>query len=156
MESSGYTPQVLELRPAAIFAFFKAFPFLLCSAGFLFLAWRLWPVLIWISLFSLAFGLYRYIYIRTIYYLVTPEIIRIRRGICFKRTDQVELFRVKDFIQTQSLFMQIFRLMDLCLKSTDRVNPIIWLRGIPAFNLVDMLRERVQEARGHNQIVELN
>lgn len=156
MESSGYTPQVLELRPAAIFAFFKVFPFLVCSAGFLFLAWRLWPAFIFLSFACLLLALYRYWYIRTIYYLVTPEIIRIRRGICFKRTDQVELFRVKDFVQTQSLFMQLFRLMDLCLKSTDPVNPIIWLRGIPAFDLVDILRERVQEARGHNQIVELN
>ncbi|MBS1502481.1 MAG: hypothetical protein JST32_10495 [Bacteroidetes bacterium] len=46
--------------------------------------------------------------------------------------------------------------MDLCLKSTDPINPIIWMRGIPASDLVDILRERVQEARGHNQIVELN
>ncbi|HZY39387.1 MAG TPA: PH domain-containing protein [Mucilaginibacter sp.] len=152
----GYTPQVIELRPAALFAFFKVFPFFVCSAGFLFLAWRLWPGLIWLSLFCLAFGLYRYIYTRTIYYLITPEIIRIRRGICFKRTDQVELFRVKDYIQTQSLFLQLFRLMDLCLKSTDPINPIIWLRGIPASDLVDVLRDRVKETRGHNQIVELN
>lgn len=156
MESSGYTPQVLELRPAATFAFFKVFPFLVCSAGFLFLAWRLWPALIWLSLFSLAVGLYRYIYIRTIRYLITPEIIRIRRGICLKRTDQVELFRIKDYILAQPLLLQLLRLMDLCLKSTDLENPVIWLRGIPASDLVDILRERVQEARGHNQIVELN
>ncbi len=156
MESSGYTPQVLELRPAAIFAFFKVFPFLVCSAGFLFLAWRLWPGLIWFSLLCLALALYRYVYIRTIYYLITPEIIRIRRGICFKRTDQVELFRIKDYVQTQNLLLQLFRLMDLCLKSTDPINPVIWLRGIPASDLVDVLRERVQQARGHNQIVEIN
>jgi uncharacterized membrane protein YdbT with pleckstrin-like domain len=152
----GYTPQVIEIRPAAVFAFIKVFPLLICSAGFVFLAWRLWPGLIFLSLVCLALALYRYIYIRTIHYLVTPEIIRIRRGICFKRTDQVELFRIKDYILTQSLLLQLFRLMDLCLKSTDPVNPIVWLRGIPLSDLVDRLRERVQEARGHNQIVELN
>jgi len=156
MEPSGYTPQVLEIRPAATFAFFKVFPFLVCSAGFLFLAWRLWPALIFFSFTCLLLALYRYWYIRTIFYLITPEIIRIRRGICFKRTDQIELFRVKDYIQTQSVFQQLFRLMNLCLKSTDPINPIIWLRGIPASDLVDVLRERVQEARSHNQIVELN
>jgi uncharacterized membrane protein YdbT with pleckstrin-like domain len=156
MEPSAYTPQVLEIRPAAIFAFFKIFPFLVCSAGFVFMAWRLWPGLIWLSFFCLALAIYRYVYIRTIRYLITPEIIRIRRGICFKRTDQVELYRVKDYILTQPLLLQIFRLMDLCLKSTDPENPVIWLRGIPASDLVDVLRERVQQARGHNQIVEIN
>ena len=156
MESSGYTPQVLELRPAAIFAFLKVFPFLVCSAGFLLLAWWLWQPLIWLSFFCLAIALYWYSYIRTIRYLLTPEIIRIRTGICVKRTYQVELYRIKDYIQVQSLFLQLLRLMDLCLKSTDPLNPIIWLRGIPASDLVDVLRERVQDARGHNQIVELN
>jgi uncharacterized membrane protein YdbT with pleckstrin-like domain len=157
MENNAeYTPQVLEIRPAAVFAFIKVFPLLICAIAFVILAWRLWPVLIFLSLLSLVLAMYRYVYIRTIHYVITPEILRVRRGICFKRTDQVELYRVKDYIQTQSLLLQIFRLMDLCLKSTDRENPVIWLRGIPASDLVDMLRERVQQARGHNQIVELN
>lgn len=152
----GYTPQVIEIRPAALFALIKVLPFLVCSAGFLFFAWRLWPGLILVSLVCLGLALYRYIYIRTIYYLITPEILRIQRGICFKRVDQIELFRVKDYILTQSLLLQICRLMDLCLKSTDPENPVVWLRGIPFSNLVDILRERVQDARGHNQIVEIN
>ena len=46
--------------------------------------------------------------------------------------------------------------MDLTLKATDPENPVIWLRGIPYSDLVDTLRERVNDARQHNRVYELN
>ncbi len=151
-----FEPQVMEIRPATLFAFIKVFPFIICTLGLLFLAWYIVPAMIWLSLVTLAMACYRFTYIRKIRYLVTPEIIRIHQGIFFKRTDQVELFRVKDYILTQSLLLQLFRLMDLELRSTDPVNPVIWLRGIPRSDLVDTLRSHVQEVRQHNRIYEIN
>jgi hypothetical protein len=55
-----------------------------------------------------------------------------------------------------AFWLQIFSLMDLTLKGTDPENPVIWLRGIPRTDLVDVLRERVNEARQHNRLYELN
>jgi hypothetical protein len=46
--------------------------------------------------------------------------------------------------------------MDVTLKSTDPENPVIWLRGIPLSDIIETIRERVQEARKINKIVELN
>lgn len=149
-------PQVITIRPARVFALVHVITFMLCSLGFLLLAWRFWPGLVWISLLSALFGLYRFWFIRCVFYTITPEIIRIRRGIFFKRTDQVELFRVKDYILTQPFLLQIFGLMNLTLKSTDPENPVIWLRGIPASDLVDTLRGYVQKARLNNKIYEIN
>jgi uncharacterized membrane protein YdbT with pleckstrin-like domain len=149
-------PQVISLRPAAVFAFFKVFPLLICTLCFLFLAWWVYPVLIWLSLLTLILAVYRFTYIRKVSYLITPELVRISQGIFFKRTDQVELFRVKDYIITQSFWLQVFRLMNLELRSTDPVNPIIWLCGIPHSDLVDIIREHVQEGRQHNRIFEIN
>jgi len=149
-------PQVLTIRPAAVFAFVHVMAFTLCSIGFLLLAWRYWPGLVWISLLSAVFGFYRFLFIRSVCYTITPEIIRIRRGIFFKRTDQVELYRVKDYILTQPFLLQVCGLMNLTLKSTDPENPVIWLRGIPASDLVDTLRGYVQQARLNNKIYELN
>ena len=149
-------PQVISLRPAAVFAFFKVFPLIICMLGFLFLAWWIYPVLIWLSLLTLILAVYRFTYIRKVSYLITPEFVRISQGIFFKRTDQVELFRVKDYIVTQSFLLQIFGLMNLELRSIDPVNPIIWLCGIPHSDLVDTIREHVQEGRQHNRIYEIN
>jgi len=149
-------PQVISLRPAAVFAFVKVLPLLICTLSFLFLAWWVYPALIWLGLLALVMALYRFSYIRTIRSLITPEVIRASRGIFFKRTDQAELFRVKDYVITQSFLLQLFRLMDLELRSTDPLNPVIWLRGIPHSNLVDFIRENVQEGRRYNRIYEIN
>jgi hypothetical protein len=66
------------------------------------------------------------------------------------------MYRIKDYIITQPPVLQLFRLMNVTLKSTDRENPVIWLRGIPRSDLIDEIRGRVQEARKHNQIYEIN
>ncbi len=144
------------IKPATIFAFIKILPLTIAATGFLFLAWWIFPGLIWLSMAIMLFAFYRFLFIRNIIYLITPEIIRIRRGIFFKRTDTVELYRVKDYILTQPFILQLFKLMDLTLKTTDPENPVIWLRGIPLSDLVDTIRGHVQEARQHNRIYEIN
>ncbi len=149
-------PQVISLRPTSVFAFIKVLPLLICTLGFLFFAWWIYSALIWLGLLALVIAFYRFSSIHTIHYLITPKVVRVSCGIFFKQTDQVELFRVKDYIITQSFLLQVFRLMDLELRSTDPVNPVIWLRGIPHSNLVDLIRENVQEGRRHNRIYEIN
>jgi len=146
----------IPIKPSPIFAFLKASPIVLCAAGFLYLANRFYPGLIWLSLFCIIFAIYRYLYIRSAIYLVTLQYIRISRGILFKQIDTVELFRVKDYVITEPFILQIFRLMDLHLKTTDPEAPEIWLRGIPQSNIIDIIRERVLETRQHNRIYEIN
>ena len=149
-------PQTVVIRPATLFAFIKVFPFIICAVGFLLLAWRYFPALAAISLLASVIGCYRFFYIRNCIYTITPEVIRITRGLFVKRTDQVELFRVKDYVQTQPFLLQLFRLMDLMLRTTDPVNPVIWLRGIPLSDIVDTIRAHVLETRQHNRIFEIN
>ena len=83
-------------------------------------------------------------------------VIRFSRGLFFRRTDMVEMYRIKDYVLTRPFIFQVFRIMDLTLKTTDPENPIVWLRGIPLSNLVDTIREHVQETRQHNRIYEIN
>ena len=125
-------PEVISLRPASVFALLQVLPFVALSVLFLMFAWRYLPGMIWISLVSTAMGCYRFVFIRRLRYVITTEVISISQGIFFKRIDYVELYRVRDYIQLQPLSLRLLGLMDLCLKSTDSENPIIWLRGIPA------------------------
>jgi uncharacterized membrane protein YdbT with pleckstrin-like domain len=149
-------PPVIVVRPATLFAFMKVFPFIICALSFLLLAWRYYPALALLSLVTSFMGCYRFFYIRNCIYTLTPEVIKISRGLFFKRTDQVELFRVKDYVQTQPFLLQLFGLMDLTLRTTDPVNPVIWLRGIPLSGIVDTIRAHVLETRQHNRIYEIN
>jgi len=146
----------IEIKPAALFAFFKIIPFLIAAMGFLWLAWHYWPALIWLAAASATFAVYRYLYVRRIRYIITTEYLQVSRGLFFRRIDTIELFRVKDYTLEQPLLLQILRLMDLQLFTTDPINPIVWLRGIPRSDLVETLRERVLETRRNNRIYEIN
>lgn len=144
------------LRPAMLFALLKAVPLILLAITFLLLAWWLSPYFILFSLAACGVAWYRLLYIRSFQYLITSEYIRMTRGIFFKRIDQVEMFRVKDYIITQSFLLQVFKLMYLTLKSTDPENPVIQFQGVDESNITDTIRDRVQEARKTNKIYELN
>ena len=146
----------IQLRPSPIFAFLKTIPFVLCAIASMYVANRYLNDLLWISVLAIIAAIYRYIFIRRVIYLVTQEYIRVSKGIFFKQIDTVELFRVKDYIITEPFLLQVFKLMDLHLKTTDPENPVIWLRGIPQSNVIDIIRDRVLETRQHNRIVELN
>jgi uncharacterized membrane protein YdbT with pleckstrin-like domain len=144
------------LKPAMLFAFLKALPLILLATTFLLLAWWLSPYFILFSLAVCGAAWYRLLYIRSFQYLITAEYIRVTRGIFFKRVDQLEMFRVKDYIITQSFMLQIFKLMYLTLKSTDPENPVIQFQGIPESTITDTIRDRVLSARKNNNIYELN
>lgn len=144
------------IKPSPIFALIKIFPLLLLTTFFLVIATKYCPSMIWISILLGLFSLYRLIYIRHVIYLVTTQYIRVSRGLFFKRVDTIELFRVKDYIVTEPFLLQLFRLMDVHLKTTDPENPILWITGIPQSDLIDIIRSRVLETRKRNVIYELN
>src|ERR1700733_6120592 len=100
----------ITLRPAMIFAFLKTVPLILLAIIFLLLAWWLSPFFLFFSFGIIGFAWYRFLYIRNCQYIITLEVIRISRGIFFKRIDQVELYRVKDYIITQPFMLQLFHL----------------------------------------------
>lgn len=148
--------QQIILRPSSLYAFVHVIPMLLLTLIFLLLAWCLSPFFILFSAVALGIAWYRFLLIRSFWYLVEPEFIRMWSGILIRQVKQVELYRVKDYTITQPLLHQLFRIMDLTLNTTDPANPLITLRGIPQSDIVDTLRERVQHARQHNKIVEIN
>jgi len=147
----------IRIRPSAIFAFLQIFSWLILTLGFLFIAWRYYPLFIYLSLATLLAAGYKYLLIRSIRYEITTEVLHVTSGIFFKRTDNLELYRIKDYIIEQNLTEQLFRLMHLTLLTRDLARPAITLKGIPKSDLPDTLRDLVQQARkNNNNIVELN
>lgn len=145
----------IHLKPAMIFAFIKALPYLLTSLVLLILAWNFSPYFIFFSLVACGIALYRVCLIRCRRFLVSGEFIRVSTGIFFKRTDQLEMFRIRDFVVTQPPVFQLFKIMDLTLITTDSTSKVCRLSGIPASDLLDIIRLRVQDARRHNAILEI-
>ncbi|MCC8407694.1 PH domain-containing protein [Mucilaginibacter sp. UR6-1] len=146
----------ITLRPAMTFAILKICHFILLSLAFLVLAWYSSPYFVFFSLAVLGFAWYRLLWIRSNRYHIGMETIQTSRGIFFKRTDELELYRIKDYIITRPLGLQLLGLMNVILKSTDSETPVLQFTGIPRTDLIETIRDRVQEARRHNNIYELN
>jgi uncharacterized membrane protein YdbT with pleckstrin-like domain len=146
----------LEIRPAMSYAVVRILHWVLLALLFLGIAWLLMPAFVLLGVLCMGIGFYKLMYTRCIVYALTDEVLLVRSGILLKRTDSLELFRVKDFVVTENLLMQVLGLMTLELLTTDLTGPIIVLRGIPRSAIAEVIRERVQRARQHNQIVELN
>lgn len=146
----------ITLRPAMSFAILKILPLLLLSLAFVALAWAFSPFFLSPAFSALGMSWYHLLYIRSCSYLITPAEIRASRGIFFKRTDYLEMYRIKDYVVTRPILMQLFRLMNVTLKSTDIENPVLQMPGIPLSDIIDTIRDYVQEARKTNNIYEIN
>jgi uncharacterized membrane protein YdbT with pleckstrin-like domain len=150
------TNNELLLRPSVSYALLKILPLIMLSLVFLLLAWNLSPFFLFFSFAVLGTAWYRLLYIRSHTWLITPEFIRMSRGIFFKRTEQLEIYRIKDYIITQPFMLRLLNIMNVVLKGTDPENPVVLMMGIPSSDLIDSIRQYVQEARKDNNIYEVN
>lgn len=144
------------LRPSPLFALAKVLPYILLSGIFLAAAYLYWQPLCLGAVVCLLVAWYYYLRTYLIRYGITTDVLQVRTGIFFKQTDNLELFRIKDYVITQPFWMQCFKLMNLRLLSTDTSNTVIVLTGIPDSDLTEHLRELVQQARLKNHIIEIS
>lgn len=79
---------------------------------------------------------------------ITTERLRITQGIFSKRTDEVELYRVRDSTFIQPFLLRMFGKGNLQLNTDDATTPVVTLPGIPADQgLRDRLRTSVEACR---------
>ena len=150
------TDVVKVLRPSPLYAFASVFPMLVIAGVSLYFAVTISKLIVFVSLISIFVAAYRYLYINLIRYTITKQTIMARTGIIARKFDNLELFRVKDYIVSQSVFERIFSLMTINLHTTDLSDPNLRMAGVPLSNITEIIRDLVQEARLNNQIFEIN
>ena len=74
--------------------------------------------------------LIRWIVTRSRTYQVTSERIKIIEGILNRRTEEVELYRVRDYKLTEPFWLRLFGLGNITISSTDNSNPTVVLSAI--------------------------
>jgi uncharacterized membrane protein YdbT with pleckstrin-like domain len=86
-------------------------------------------------------------------YELTTQRLRIHRGILTRRLDELELYRVKDYIMEQPLFLRLLGLGNLTLLSSDASTPSLVLRAIGNVESVrEKLRNAVQSERDRKRV----
>ncbi len=102
-----------------------------------------WPFVLCVLVVPIPYAIWRYIATSCFTYEVTDQRIRIRQGVFNRRTDSLELYRVKDASFVQPFVMRLVGIGHVELETSDATNPVLWIRGVPD---ADVLREKVLKA----------
>ena len=108
-----------------------------------------WPYVIGaLALIPFGVAIARYLQTRFWRYELTSERLRIRRGVLSRRTDEIELYRVKDYVLSEPFVLRMFGLGDIVLTTTDDANRTVLLKAVHRPTaLRDEIRKHVEVRR---------
>ena len=106
----------------------------------------------------IIFSLYKYAQLQCTLFEITEEQIKSKTGVFSKRTDFLEMYRIKDYIINEPLLFRLFGLMNFTILSVDKntQNKEITMKGIVRSDLPDVVRALVQKARLRNGVIEID
>jgi hypothetical protein len=108
----------------------------LAAGGFAF------PALFGVALIPLAFVAWTWIEVSSTIFELTTERIRVTRGILSRKTDDLELYRIKDHVLLRPLWLRLLGLATIELESSDRTTPKL---QIPAIRQAESVRETIRQ-----------
>ena len=90
-------------------------------------------------------------------YELTPERLRESTGLLFRKTDDLELYRVQDVAIEEPLFQRLFGYGTVLLQTSDRSTPLVRLSCVshPCAR-ADFLRDLVERCRVAKGVREIN
>ncbi len=100
--------------------------------------------------------LYRFWYRSTIQWIITDEQIVFIRGIFTREKDYIELYRVNDFNEVQSLIQRILGLKSIYISSSDKSHPLLKMSGVGSnIEVLNVVRTRVELNKKEKKIYEM-
>ena len=113
-----------SLHPTNIYAISRILPFLLIMVVSIVMAHYIQPAFYGLAYLLAIWAWWRFLSIIFINYILTRELIIVRKGIIARSYNSLELFRVKDYNVEQSFFMRLFGIMSVRLDTTPTLLPI--------------------------------
>jgi uncharacterized membrane protein YdbT with pleckstrin-like domain len=101
----------------------------------------------------LFYAIWKWIEIRSRHYELTSQRVRIRQGIFSKRTDELELYRVKDVTVLEPFWQRLFGLGNIVITTHDASTPQLILEALPKPQETrEHLRNSVEECRDRKKV----
>lgn len=121
-----------------------------------FVEYVLCALLFWLVL-PLFYALYLFLKTTTTEYTISTERLSIRKGILSKTTDELELYRVRDYQLGEPLLLRIFGLGTITLTTSDRSHPTVYLTGLAsAKKVMSGIRKIVEHNRNKKGVREVD
>lgn len=94
---------------------------------------------------------------RATFYELTTQRLRITTGILNRRLDELELYRVKDYVLEEPLLFRMLKLGNLNIVTSDSSSPLIAMHAISDVHDVrEKLRAAVQSERDRKRVREMD
>lgn len=105
----------------------------------------------------IPYTVWRVVVIRCERYRLTTQRLIHDTGVLRRRTDQIEIYRIKDSTARQSVLQRIVGIGDVELVTSDRSHPTFLLRAVRDHRGVqDTVRERTEAVRRARQVREID
>ena len=99
------------------------------------------------------YGIAKWIQLRARRYELTTQRVRIRQGVFSKRTDELELYRVKDSTVFESFWQRMFGVGNIVITTNDASTPMLTLEALPnAADIREKLRAAIEESRDRKRV----
>jgi uncharacterized membrane protein YdbT with pleckstrin-like domain len=129
----------MVLVATAVFAFLVGPPVRFILAG--------------LAALAFVYMIAQWLFIKVRVYEVTTERIRVTNGLVTRRTDELELYRVKDTTLIEPLFLRMFSLGDIEIATHDVSTPIVRLEAIKgARALREEMRKSIEDCRDKKRV----
>lgn len=100
-----------------------------------------------------VFALARFIVLRSRHYELTTQRVRLRQGILSKRTDELELYRVKDVTVLEPFWQRLFGLGNITITTNDATTPTLTMQALPrAAQTREALRNAIEDCRDRKRV----
>ncbi|MCE9590121.1 MAG: PH domain-containing protein [Planctomycetes bacterium] len=110
-----------------------------------------------LAVVPLAVAGFHWLRVRSLRFTLTTERLRIETGILTRRTDDMELYRVKDFTLTKPIALRLFGLGDITINTSDHTTPRVTLHAVSNPSHVhDLIRANVERQRDRKRVREVD
>lgn len=104
-----------------------------------FFCWLIIPVFI---------AIWHYLKVRTTVYEITTHRLRVRHGVLNRTTENMELYRIKDFTVEQPFVYRMAKVGNVRLVTSDKTQPTLRIEAVSEpEEMVDRMRARVEILR---------
>lgn len=115
-----------------------------------------WGLFFWLVI-PLFIILWKWLVVKNTKYELTTQRLRTRHGVLNKKTDELELYRVRDFKLDQPFFLRLFSLGNIVLQTSDKSHPFVTIKAIRnGEELREKIRTYVEECRVAKNVREVD